>query len=114
MMSGGKVDVTKTDALLDKAAGTEESLAEAQTRKERALADLREIERSERLGILVEASAVKRVVFTAVRTVRDGILALPDRLAGQLAAETDQHRIRTMLVAELTVKLQELSDAIAK
>ena len=41
--------------------------------------------------------------------VRDGILNIPDRIAGDLAAETDQFAIHQKLTAELRKALEGLS-----
>ncbi len=45
------------------------------------------------------------------RSVRDGMLNLPDRLAAVLAAEHDATRVHTLLTTEIRTVLVELSDA---
>ena len=45
--------------------------------------------------------------------VRDRILNLPDRLAPLLAAESDERRVREMLVVELRTVLADVAGEVA-
>lgn len=81
--------------------GGEESYALAQARKERALADKHELELLERRGELVERKASDRQAFETARIVRDGLMAIPDRLASLLAAESDVRKVHGILSDEI-------------
>ena len=63
----------------------------------------------ERIGELVEPSAVADREFRTGRQVRAGILNVPSRVSGTCAAETDQHKIRALLTRELTQTLEGLA-----
>lgn len=58
-----------------------------------------------RLGVLegrfVGVADVLRTAFSTARQLRDQLLALPDRLAGELAMEDEADRIRAILAREL-------------
>lgn len=59
---------------------------------------------------LVDAAEVKRAFATASRNVRDGLLAMPDRIASIIAAETDPDRVRQMMIEEIEKTLSTLAD----
>ena len=59
-------------------------------------------------GSLVPIEEVKAEAFKLSRTVRDAILNIPDRISAQLAAESDQHKVYSILTDELTRALEEL------
>jgi len=85
-----------------------ETYTEAKTRHERLKADLAALDLAEKEGKLIEAAAVEREAFRVARLVRDGILNIPDRIAGDLAAEMDQFSIHQKLTAELRRALEGL------
>lgn len=65
-----------------------------------------------KLGTLVDVAAVEREQFEAARTVRDSILNVPDRIAAELAAETDEARVHARLETELRLALEAASQKI--
>jgi phage terminase Nu1 subunit (DNA packaging protein) len=69
---------------------------------------LAELELEQREGKLVEADVVQREAFKAARQVRDALLNLPDRVAGVLAAETNQFKVHQMLTKEIRRALEDL------
>lgn len=71
------------------------------------------IEIAERCGKLVDREAVDRQAFTRARQALDALLAITDRLAPQLAAESDPHRVHVMLDTELRRVAQQIADAAA-
>jgi phage terminase Nu1 subunit (DNA packaging protein) len=81
----------------------------AKARREQAEAELAEIELSKAHGSLLDAGDVKRATFALARSVRDALLAVPDRLAAQLAAEADAAVCRRMLADELRQVLAQLT-----
>ena len=88
--------------------GEQISYAQARAQHEGFKARLAQLELEQREGKLVEAEAVKRESFRAARQVRDALLNLPDRVAGELAAETNQFKVHQRLVAEIRRALEEL------
>ncbi len=60
---------------------------------------------------LVDSEEMKSKIFQAVRTTRDAIMNIPDRISGILAAEGDQYQIHNILARELRQALEELSRA---
>ena len=62
-----------------------------------------------KLGTLVELAVIKRQVLAANYTVKNQLLALPDRLAGELAVMTDPHAIRNRLRTSIIETLNELA-----
>lgn len=61
-------------------------------------------------GELVDAAEVKREFATAARHVRDGLLAMPDRIASIIAAETDPDRVHQLMIEEIEQTLTALAD----
>lgn len=75
-------------------------------RKEKAIAELKELEVAQKRGELLEKAKVVKTVFQVGRQVRDIFLAIPRRLAGTLAVETDQRTIQVLLEQEIENALQ--------
>lgn len=72
----------------------------------------REVDYLERIGKLVDAEAVKRAAFEKGRALQESIMALPDRLMGELAGETDPARVHALLKRELTRALQAVTGGV--
>jgi hypothetical protein len=143
VMHGGKIDVRATDTVLDdkpvddveppaaqppvppaapssrpaadsipQAGGA--SFGQARTIEMVFRAKLRRLEFETKQGRLIEADAVRKTIADAVRTMRDGILGLPDRLATVLAAESDPKKVHVSLKTELSRELEGLAHAISR
>jgi hypothetical protein len=140
IMRGGKIDVRATDMVLDdrpvddvdsppaarpvstappprppsdslpQAGGA--SFGQARTIEMVFRAKLRRLEFETKQGRLIEADAVRKTIADAVRSMRDGILGLPDRLATVLAAESDAKKVHVTLKTELARELEALAHAI--
>ena len=82
--------------------------AEDRAQHERFKARLAELELETRESKLVNADDVKRESFKAARQVRDAMLNIPDRVAGELAAESNQFKVHQRLVKEIRRALEEL------
>lgn len=82
------------------------SLAASKARLEHYKALDREADYRKKIGELVDAGAVEREAFERGRALREAIMALPDRLMAELAAETDQHRVHFRLTEELIRALE--------
>lgn len=77
----------------------------AKAQRERVELELR-VRREE----LVGAAAVRRQLARSSQAVRDGILAVPHRVAPVVAAETDPDKVFARLVDELVSSLTALAD----
>lgn len=88
------------------------SFAQAKTVEMVYRAKLRRLEFEARERRLIDAEVVRKTIADAGRGVRDGLLAIPDRLATVLAAESDAKKIHSMLRAELIRELEVLANAI--
>lgn len=98
----------QTDDQPDPAPGEQITYAEARAQHERFKARLAELELEQREGKLVEAEVVRKEAFKAARQVRDALLNLPDRVAGELAAETNQFKVHQRLTQEIRRALEDL------
>lgn len=85
-------------------------LNESRARHEHYKAEKARLEALQGRGELVPASEVKAAAFKLARGVRDSIMAIPDRLAAQLAGTTDARQCHTLLTEELRVALRSLAD----
>lgn len=69
-------------------------------------ARLKKLDWEQKSGLLVEAEAVKSEAFKLARTVRDSMLNIPDRIAAELAAESDTFRVHARLTEEIRKVLE--------
>jgi predicted DNA-binding protein YlxM (UPF0122 family) len=90
---------------------TAEQYNQARTLKETFNAKLAKLEFDEKSGLLVSKELVKKQAFEAGRITRNQILAIPDRVAGELAACSDTHECFTILTNELVKALENLDEA---
>lgn len=81
---------------------------QARTLREAYMARLAKLEFDEKSGLLVKADAVKNEAFKVARIVRDNMLNIPDRVAGELANETSQFKIHQRLTAEIRRALEDM------
>jgi hypothetical protein len=70
---------------------------------------LLQIDIAERTGRLVDAELVRRQSFARARQALDALMAIPDRIAPQLAAETDPHKVHILLGDELRRVAEQLA-----
>ena len=63
---------------------------ETMRRKKKIKALIAEIDYLEKAGRLVDAKHMEVIAFQTYRDVRDGVLNLPDRLSGALAAKVSE------------------------
>jgi phage terminase Nu1 subunit (DNA packaging protein) len=80
-------------------------------RREHYQAELSKLEVDAKRGELVSAEAVKKEAFNLAKTVREALVNIPDRLANQLAAESDPATIHMALSQELVLALERLANA---
>lgn len=94
-----------------KPAKKSETYAQAQARKEQALADLRELELAEKEFRLIDRAGVESQAFATARTVRDSMLAIPDRISSLLAAENSAPKVHEALTQEIRKALAVVANA---
>lgn len=71
-------------------------------------AKLKKIEYEKACGLLVSREEVTSKIFTLARGSRDRLLQIPRRMAAQLAAESDQHKIESLLTQSMREALADL------
>ena len=111
--TGGAAHVSKRKpeivaTVLPADTGETMTYAEARAQHERFKARLAELELETRESKLVNAEEVKQAAFKTARQVRDALLNLPDRVAGELAAETNAFKVHQRLTKEIRRALEEL------
>jgi len=89
--------------------GTGSRFQSAKARREEANAELTEIELQTKRGLLLVADEAKLAVADGDTIIRNRLESLPDILAPQLAAETDEQKIRSMLTDHIESLLGDLS-----
>ena len=92
----------------------EESANAARLRKERALADIREMERDEKQGLLIPAEKVSAAWAKILAEVRSAVLRVPDNCATAVAATDDARKARNILASECEAILRNLSNDVRK
>lgn len=97
------------DPVEPQSGGTDPAFAESQRRREYYKAELARLEYEQLLGTLVRLEDVEAEGFRVTRQVRDAIESIPSRVAGMLAAETDQQKVHDTLAQELRQALEGLA-----
>ena len=72
-----------------------------------------QLEYEERAGKLIQAVRASEYAATFSAIVKDGLMAMPDRLAPMLAAVDDEKAIHRMLAAEVAAVLRKVSKSVA-
>ena len=71
-------------------------------------------EYEERIKRLLPIGDVRRFVTDACTIIRAGLESLPETLAPQLAAESDEHIVQSVMAAHVERLLQEMADKFSK
>lgn len=95
-------------------AGDRDGYFATKERRERAEAELAELELQERRRELVRAADVERVTFEANRAVRDRVMGIADRVAPIVAAEADVARCHEVIANECRAALRDVVQALAE
>lgn len=85
-------------------------LNESRARREHYLAEKAKQEALVGRGELVEVAAVKAEAFALARSLRDGLMRIPDRLSPILASTTDSRDVHKKLSDEIRIALRGLTD----
>lgn len=83
--------------------------AKARARKEKALADLREMESKKMSGDLLPIEEVRSAWLSAVSTAKGRLLALPSRLAPEVILISDVRKAENLIKTQIMEILQELT-----
>ncbi len=90
-------------------AATNRQLKQQQIRRLRLQSDIAELEARQRAGHLHDRDQCHRETFRRARSMRDAVLAVPDRVGASLTATTDPQKIRSIIAAELSKALAPFS-----
>jgi hypothetical protein len=90
--------------------GTAPDFNKARAAKEIYEARIKKLDYEERLGNLVSRKSVEVEAFTAFRILRDACFNVPDRVASQIAAETDQTVVYDLLMSELRRAFEDFAN----
>jgi len=61
------------------------------------------------IGQLIDVAAAKIAVMDGDAAIRNRLESMPDILAPQLAVETDEHKIRAILIDQIEILLSDIS-----
>jgi len=98
---------------VSRTAGNLVSLVDAQRDATTERARKLRLDNDAREGRLVPIDRVRREAFDGARTIRDALLNIPDRLSGELAAETDPAVVWRKLDAAIRQGLSSAADTLA-
>jgi len=90
------------------------SISEAQRLKTVYEAALKKLEFEQSKGNYIEAAEICKAAFEAARQARDQFLAIPDRCAPLLAAETETFEVRKLLTEEINHVLNQYETELQK
>lgn len=101
------------DILLERLQGSSVgSYAEQRALLTKYKAGLAKIELDRASGTSLDAKATREAAFSLGRSLRDQILGISDRIAPIVAAESDTHKVRTILDTELRQALEDVSKTL--
>ena len=106
--------IAKTSGAPERAAVVTPNYSDAKERKEHYAAELARMDLEERIGKLMQADDVKAAIADAATTLRTRLESLPDQLAPQLAATSDEQQVRAMLADAVEMALGEMAEQFGK
>ena len=98
----------------DEAKGNSPPLLHSRSIKEAFQARMAKLDYEDRIGITINAEEVKKEAFKSARIVRDNMLNIPDRLAAELAGETNQFVIHKKLTDEIRRAISDVLNTLNK
>lgn len=87
-------------------------IAESRQRNEHLKGELLELELQAKRGDLLPRARVEKEAFDTGRAIRDGLMQLSSRLAGELAAETNATKVAVLLDAAVREVLAVLHEQL--
>jgi len=106
----GSVPSPPPTAAMPPADQAQTSYSSSRAVRERYKALKEKLEFEELEGKLIRRDLITIQAFESGRSIRDGVLNVPDRICALLAAESSERVVRAILMDELTRVLLELSD----
>lgn len=94
-------------------AGGSSGVGEARARKLELETAILALKLQELDGSLVDRSEVEKEVGDLARRLKDRLLNIPERIAADIAAETNPRQVTRILVREIRGALEELADHAA-
>jgi hypothetical protein len=85
--------------------------ASARARREKALADLAELELARKRGEVLNAADAAARIFALNRRARDILLAMPDRLAPRVVG-LDQSALHSLISEEVRIVCEQIADIL--
>jgi phage terminase Nu1 subunit (DNA packaging protein) len=86
------------------------TFVDARTREKLIKVELLELDLKLKKGETVPVKDVEFAAFTLAREVRDKMLNVPDRISAEVAAETDEIKVRNIIMAQIENELRAISD----
>jgi len=119
----GRIHVATADAMLDGGVTTvQEGAEEARAihndidaeklLHEKAKRQLAELKVKEAEGQLIPISVIKEADFKTIRTWRDTLLGVADRLSAKCAATTDEREVNRIINAEIRSTLDAMANGV--
>ncbi len=87
-------------------------IMEEKAAHERAKRQLAELKVKEAEGRLIPIDVIKKADFATIRRWRDQLLGLPDRIAAQVAATTNEREAYAIVETEVRAVLHEMADGV--
>jgi len=84
--------------------------SESRASKEFYEAEIKRLEMEVKKGVLVERKSVEESAFRTYRVYRDAMLNIPNRIASQLATETNAAVIHDLLLSEIRQTLDDFME----
>lgn len=82
-----------------------ETYAGNRAKRERFEMELKRVAYEQKIGKLIDKAAVERAAYEVARVTRDTLLAIPDRISAEVAAETDVQKVHFLITEALLAAL---------
>ena len=83
----------------------QETYAGNRAKRERFEMELKRVAYEQKIGKLIDKAKVERAAYEVARVTRDSLLAVPDRIAAEVAAESDPQKVHFMITEALLAAL---------
>ena len=90
------------------------SYSEARTAEKQLRVELLELDLQLKKGEMVLTKDVELAAFNAARETRDRMLNIPDRISAIVAAESDEIKVRDIIIEQIENELRSIADTYNK
>jgi len=87
-------------------------LTDARTFREVYQGKLAQLKYDKEKELLIEKEVVRNEIFSAFRAIRDALLSIPPRMAGELASITSSAELEIILTEEIVKTLEDMSHQV--